>query len=385
MTKPETEEIQRLRTAAQGLVERGWFVLPIISKSKKPFHSASGWNEINNLNALESKWAEEITANFGVACGPSNLTVLDIDAGFVDLAHAQRWAEQNKVNTLMVQTGRADSAGIHFYFQGTRKGAKYKNGDVSGEIKSLGAYVVGPGSRHENDNLYTIVSDVPLAPLPEWLQNYDGTKQRKPRKKSMTEAGSATTGGQAPACTGPNDHLNYGEEYPEQKVHALQRHWFLLKKARYLREIGLEQDTILLALRDLCLSRCNDGEKYYQKEMEKLKRMAEDVCKQPIGKTLSKKGPRPRPEFELQLDLRLPQGSTCDRKVLLSQLRTDGFYFGTPSDRLALHRARKALGVLVTQEGGVTTYSRKPAQNPVEPQRVPEEGIELPIEASVSY
>jgi len=356
MIKPK--DLQKRKEAAESLVKRGWYIFPVVRENKKPFAGTSGHlDAVNNTDALLKRWEEGEDANPAINLVASNLTVLDIDSGFVSLTHALAWAKSKGIdNTLMVITGRANF-GIHFYFTGVRpKNAVYKEGDIRGDIKVNG-YSVAPGAVHENGNTYDIANDVPPAPLPDWLLNYSAEK--KPRKAKIA-SGIPDAELEAIKVAGPNEHLEHGDEYPNQFVHHPQRHKSLWKWALKLRDLGLEHQSLLLALHDLCINRCNDGRRYWRENKEKIKTMAETVCKNPIGRTRSKNGPRPRPELEKQIAWLLPENIPCDRKLLLSQLAETFFYDPqTNQGRKALSRALKALNVTIYKEKDVWMYLRE--------------------------
>jgi hypothetical protein len=306
---------------------------------------------------LLKRWEEGEDANPAIYLAASNLTVLDIDSGLMNLEHALAWAKLKGIdNTMMVVTGRANF-GIHFYFQGTcSKNAVYKCESIRGDIKVNG-YSVAPGAVHENGSTYTLINDFPPAPLPDWLRDYSAEK--KPRKAKVKQTDALGTASLTTTIVGPNEHLKWGEEYPNQKVHHPQRHRFLWKHAQWLRERGLEYDTILLALHDLCINRCNDGKNYWKEEEERLKNMARITCETPIGRTLSKNGPRPRPEFEKYMAALLPEGVACNKKDILLRAENEGFYFPSKSrDRMALTRALRALHVTTYKDGCIEHYLR---------------------------
>lgn len=353
------EDLQKRKEAASSLVQRGWHIFPVVRQNKKPFAGSRGHLDAkNDTTSLLQRWEAGEDANPAISLVASNLTVLDIDAGLVDLKHALSWAKSKGIdNTMMVVTGRANF-GIHFYFTGTRpKNTIYVCESIRGDIKVNG-YSVAPGAVHENGNAYTLVNGLPPAPLPDWLHDYSAEKKlRKPRVKQELPEVSAGTA----LAVGPNDHLKWGEEYPNQKVHHPRRHKFLLKRALGLRDLGLESDTIQLALHDLCINRCDDGKQYWKENKEKLKTMAEDLCKTRIGRARSANGPRPRPELEKQVAWLIPEGTPCDRKVILAQLADTYFYDPkTSQGRKALSRALKNLHVTTFKENDAWMYLREP-------------------------
>src|SRR5207253_1695144 len=125
-----------------------------------------GFKSARNDESALSAWNDGVAANIGVACEASAITVVDCDTGFVSQEDGIAWAHNLGFDTLTVRTGRTSSCGIHFYFAGTTKSCSFELNGVSGQIKSAGGYVIGPGSVHESVKLYEVVHDVPMAVLP---------------------------------------------------------------------------------------------------------------------------------------------------------------------------------------------------------------------------
>jgi len=87
--------------------------------------------------------------NIGLVTGEvSNLVVVDADT-----PRQVSWCHIMLPKTVCVQTGR----GVHFYYQANipcTRNQRTTNFDVRGE----GGYVVGPGSMHENGDIYTLLT-----------------------------------------------------------------------------------------------------------------------------------------------------------------------------------------------------------------------------------
>jgi len=138
----------------------------------------------DNLSALEKKWSEGELANPAINLVGSGLSVLDIDNGLGDFDHALRWAATVGIdNTLIVKTSR----GFHFYFRGVcdQTPFRYKGSEIKGDIKCKG-YVLAPGAINDSGLsrfVYTIVKDVQIMALPEWIRDYKlGAKKAKRAK-----------------------------------------------------------------------------------------------------------------------------------------------------------------------------------------------------------
>ncbi len=351
MTRPSAEDkalqIQQLREAGAAQVALGRFVFPVVRKSKKPFFGTHGHLDAqNNLHALTRKWDEGQLANVGINLIRSNLTVLDIDSGLTDLQHALEWAKLKNIDqTFMVVSGR-ETFGIHFYFSGTRKNGRFQDGEVKGDIKCNG-FCVSPGSIHNSGRTYTPVNQLVPAPLPEWLRDYDTKAKAETSEVELSR---------------PNEELEYDEEYATQKVFAGRRHWFLLKQAGWFRDRGCERDTIISALKDLCINRCADGEDYLTQNERSIHDMANEVCKQPIGRARAHKAPRPRPELEQYLEELCPLGVTMNKSDVIATVTNEGFYFpGNSRDRMAILRAIRSLNIKTWKQGGKTFWLREEA------------------------
>ncbi|GAA3586778.1 hypothetical protein GCM10022222_84370 [Amycolatopsis ultiminotia] len=178
--------------AALDAAARGWAVFPLRAGSKRP--AIAGWERqaTRNPEQIRTWWTGQPTANIGIACGPSNLLVLDFDAarGVVP----ERWARLGVTHgrdviallaararqpvphhTLKVTTPR----GEHWFFRlppGTRVrstvGAGRHGLGWHADTRGPGSLVVAPGSVGHVDGItvpYTISQDLPVALAPGWL------------------------------------------------------------------------------------------------------------------------------------------------------------------------------------------------------------------------
>ena len=119
-------------------------------------------------------WLDGTEANYGVACGLSNLCVVDCDYGLKTNQDLLLWMEKNKLPpTLVVRSGRdAEYAGFHLYYLGAVPTTGFDIDGVKGEFKSIGGYVVGAGSMHPSGKKYEIVHDYDLAVVPDAVREY---------------------------------------------------------------------------------------------------------------------------------------------------------------------------------------------------------------------
>ncbi|MFF2657259.1 bifunctional DNA primase/polymerase [Kitasatospora sp. NPDC058032] len=195
-----------LLAAALRAAGRGWRIFPLAPGSKYPaLHGESdcprtgpcadghlGWERraTTDPQVIHRTWSHA-PYNVGLACGPSNLVVVDLDMP----KHArdtppQQWAGQGITDgrdvfaalceqhsqpwpqTFEVRTGRG---GAHLYFTAPTStvlrnttGEKGQGLGWKVDTRAGGGYVVAPGST-VNHHPYTVVHDTPPAPLPAWL------------------------------------------------------------------------------------------------------------------------------------------------------------------------------------------------------------------------
>lgn len=135
-------------------------------RGKHPAVAWGTWAATNTPQMIESGWAKcGGLANVGIACGPSNLVVLDEDqAGEVD-----RWCADHRLAplppTYTVTTGR----GRHLYYRwdhaALRIGNTVKLDGFKIDVRGDGGYVVAEGSQHASGTVYE-GNGQPVAALP---------------------------------------------------------------------------------------------------------------------------------------------------------------------------------------------------------------------------
>jgi hypothetical protein len=161
------------------------------------------------------------------------------------IEEAEAWARRNNIpETYIVTSGRA-GGGFHFYFHGTRSlpdvNRNAKQGRVgfvldgaSGDVKCTG-YVVLEGGIHPKSGATYVGNGKHVAFLPEFIRDYQDPKSVRiiERKVRRTQKHAATQ----------------TEIY---KVPFGGRHNWLLSEAGRLRQLGLGEEALYLALQDLC-------------------------------------------------------------------------------------------------------------------------------------
>jgi hypothetical protein len=168
---------------ALSCIARGWYIFPCIPKSKKPLGRLVPHGKLDATNdeaAVRAWWADTPDANVGISCGPSNLCVLDMDEGPVQNADDLRaWLRDAGLPvTYTVRTGRRfkdngePEFGVHLYFSGALPDVGlWKHAGGSGQVKSLGGYVLAAGSIHPSGEAYAVLWDEPLARTPDVVRS----------------------------------------------------------------------------------------------------------------------------------------------------------------------------------------------------------------------
>lgn len=163
--KPNKKDLQRARSL-------GLRLFPLDVVKKKP--AITGWAEAatNNIETLK-KWTKKFGLNFGVACGPSGIVVIDEDGP----------AGRDSLLGLLLEHGelpptleaRTQSGNRHLYFKGK---CTSKNRILPGlDVKSVGGLVACPGSAG-----YSWLNDHPMAPIPDWFVQIVGKARDKSEK-----------------------------------------------------------------------------------------------------------------------------------------------------------------------------------------------------------
>jgi hypothetical protein len=186
---------------------RGWHVFPLAAGDKVPLKGFTRWGDHATTDpaAIARFWREHAACNYGIACGPSGLVVVDLDTPKPGEAPPPEWAlpgiddgadvlaalcethgQPLPYDTLMVRTRRG---GLHLYFSAPpdqQPGRELRNSSyrppVDGrparglgwliDTRAAGGYVVGPGSvvtLPDGAGTYEVLHNQAPAPLPEWL------------------------------------------------------------------------------------------------------------------------------------------------------------------------------------------------------------------------
>ncbi|SDT70333.1 bifunctional DNA primase/polymerase [Actinoplanes derwentensis] len=229
---PDTEN---LREAALAAARRGWHVFPLRSDDKRPAfpeHPAdactgrdprcrdghTGWEARATVDPdrIRRGWSATPYGN-GIACGPSGLVVVDLDACKPDqtpptgcpypearhgaevfAALCEAAGQPVPVDTYTVTTGRG---GTHLYFRHPADGPALRNtagerGNGLGwlvDTRAHGGYVVAAGSTVAG-RPYTVARDLPVADLPNWLAERLAPPALPPQRPVVIDLPTGRTG-----------------------------------------------------------------------------------------------------------------------------------------------------------------------------------------------
>ncbi|PRX61427.1 bifunctional DNA primase/polymerase-like protein [Nonomuraea fuscirosea] len=194
MTAQETR-MRDLTRYALAAAARGWHVFPLAPHDKRPLPGFTAWetHATTDPALIHDMWTRG-PFNIGIACGPSNLVVLDLDVPKPDEHPPAAWARPGvndgsdvlavlcekagqplPLETFMVRTRRG---GIHLYFTApTDRDLRNTAGKLGWKIdtRARGGYVVAPGSTvtlPDGTGSYDVLHDPPPAPLPSWLADH---------------------------------------------------------------------------------------------------------------------------------------------------------------------------------------------------------------------
>ena len=157
---------------ALSCVRRGWNVFPCKPRTKRPLGALAphGFKDASNDEAkIRAWWAHTPDANVAIACGASNLSVLDVDHGFNSNEDLRNFLTVTDLpDTYAVRTGRRPEMGVQFYFAGTVPDVGlFRWHGCEGQVKSAGGYVMAAGSIHpDSGEAYAVICDREAEPIP---------------------------------------------------------------------------------------------------------------------------------------------------------------------------------------------------------------------------
>lgn len=194
--RPHPSASPDLLTIALACAARGWRVFPIRPRAKRP-PWVSNWEPraTTDRERIRRCWGHG-PYNVGIATGPSNLVVIDLDVPKPGQVPPPEWARPgigegaDVLADLCEQHGqpfpfgtftvRTPSGGWHLYFT-CPPGLELRNSNGEHgrglgwliDVRAGGGYAVAPNCPIELDDgsvgVYTVTDDSPPAVLPEWL------------------------------------------------------------------------------------------------------------------------------------------------------------------------------------------------------------------------
>jgi hypothetical protein len=334
--------LKQLTEAAESAVRRGWHVFPCIYAGKKPFKGTRGSLDARPDDLALTKWKSGFPANPAVRLDKSGLTVLDIDSGAESVGDVIAWMRRNDIpDTLIVASGRSPF-GCHLYFSGVRelpdvqpnthlriRRQGFVHDGIRGDIKCHG-HVIVAGGLHKSGSTYTVVHDAPIAPLPDWLRDWEEPAVRAAKVKTQERVSR-----------------RLGED-ADNVVPKGERHTFLLREAGHLYWLGLEVESIYTSLVDICRRYCEKGNEYATEA--KLRPVVDWVTNRErsvrlVRRREAKKGelivlnePTPRQNLTDWLTTRFALGEQVSIHHIVGRFNTDFPHKSRPA-RMTLHRA----------------------------------------------
>jgi hypothetical protein len=131
---------------------RGWYVFPLHGKfpAIPKREGGQGFKDATlDADKIREWWTRWPSANVGIACGASGFIVFDADHGLANEDEWRRWCSRNGLPmTYTVQSGRRPEFGAQMYYKGGAKTGTFSLDGVTGDIKSVGGYVLAAGCIH---------------------------------------------------------------------------------------------------------------------------------------------------------------------------------------------------------------------------------------------
>ena len=153
-----------LQAAALAYSERGWPVLPLVPREKRPLAKRGLLDASADATQINEWWSRWPNANIGLRTGVA-FDVLDID-GEVGLASLSEIAGPGYAHPGPVsRTGR----GLHWLFL-PNNSMNRANFLPKLDWRGTNGYIVAPPSVHPDGHLYEWVQQGELPPVPEWLK-----------------------------------------------------------------------------------------------------------------------------------------------------------------------------------------------------------------------
>lgn len=230
-----------LGKAALAYAARGWAVLPVEPRGKRPLGSLVPHgvkDATTDPTVIRGWWKRHPDANVGVATGAaSGFDALDVDGeeGAATLAAWER-VHASLPSTPGALTGGGGRHELFAYVAGLRNAVGFAPGV---DVRTEGGYIVVPPSIHPSGRTYAWEvtrdpADVPLASWPSWLVALIATPPERSR-----------------ATSHPNTSADAGDAIPEGRRNAK-----LASLAGTMRRRGMSEAAIRAALLAENVARC---------------------------------------------------------------------------------------------------------------------------------
>jgi len=177
--RPQAKERSEMFEQAIDLALQGFAVFPLQPGTKKPIFK--GWEQLASTDPQQIArwWNATPRANIAIACGPSNLLVVDLDKAKKPDGprHGQETLTKLAAGRELPRTFTVASArgGRHLYYRQPDGAAlSITTGSATAGLGPLvdtrghGGYIVAPGSVFDGGT-YLIEHDAAVAPLPAWI------------------------------------------------------------------------------------------------------------------------------------------------------------------------------------------------------------------------
>ena len=176
---------------------RGWFVFPLLPRSKAPattngFKAASDRPEV-----IKSLWGSRTNLNIGLSTGNiSQCWILDVDADKGGLESIEKW--ENKYGSLPdTLTSKTGGGGKHYFFKipnGMNIPSNANKLSPGIDLRGTGGYAAIPPSVHPNGNQYIWVDEgAEIEDTPKWLIKLIQDMVKKPVVQKPTYTGVSQT------------------------------------------------------------------------------------------------------------------------------------------------------------------------------------------------
>ena len=168
--------------AAQLYGSRGWLVFPISEGKKNPPLVKWSVRSSSNTRIIGNWFTRRPNANLGLACGQSNVAVIDVDTKHNKRGHITldmfELIEGKRLSPTLMQ--RTPSGGVHLFYQGAIPTSQNVIGrhlwddeishiDTRGVGSAAGGYVLLPPSKLTGVGKYEWLNKLPLAPVDQWV------------------------------------------------------------------------------------------------------------------------------------------------------------------------------------------------------------------------